>query len=81
MFLNKNLHYSLISVFSSICTTPVISLMCLFLQKFNGNIDRNSVVTQVLSPPIVARYIQIHAIEYNINLVGMRLELHGCPGN
>ena len=55
--------------------------MCLFLQKFKGNFDRKSVVTQVLSPPIVARYIKIGVIEYKGDHAGMRLELHGCPGN
>ena len=55
--------------------------MCLFLQKFDGNIDRSLVVTQVLSPPIVARYIKIHVIEYKNRYAGMRLELRGCPGN
>ena len=55
--------------------------MCLFLQKFDGNIDRSLVVTQVLSPPIVARYIKIHVIRHKGYYAAMRLELHGCPGN
>ncbi|XP_028414341.1 uncharacterized protein LOC114537501 [Dendronephthya gigantea] len=45
---------------------------------FDGNTDENSVVTNVLSPAVTARYIRIHPKTWN-NVISLRVELYGCP--
>ncbi|XP_028414250.1 venom prothrombin activator pseutarin-C non-catalytic subunit-like [Dendronephthya gigantea] len=44
---------------------------------FDGNTDENSVVTNVLSPAVTARYIRIHPKTWN-NHISLRVELYGC---
>lgn len=44
---------------------------------FNGNNDRNSIVTHVLVQPITARYVQIKPTEWHGH-ISMRAEFRGC---
>lgn len=45
----------------------------------NGNIDGDSVVTNKLDEPIIARVIRINPLEWNpYGMVCMRLEMYGC---
>ncbi|XP_028398874.1 lactadherin-like [Dendronephthya gigantea] len=44
---------------------------------FNGNEDQMSVVTNVLSPAITARYIRIHPVSWFHN-ISLRIEVFGC---
>ena len=46
------------------------------IEVFSGNSDKNTVVTNVLSPPITARYIRIHPQSW-YNRISMRMELYG----
>ncbi|CAB3999807.1 partial [Paramuricea clavata] len=45
-------------------------------EMFSGNDDKNTVVTNVLSPQINARYIRIHPQSW-CNHISMRMELYG----
>ncbi|XP_028398873.1 putative GPI-anchored protein pfl2 [Dendronephthya gigantea] len=45
---------------------------------FDGNTNGNSVVTNVLSPAVTARYIRIHPKTWN-NGISLKVELYGCP--
>ncbi|XP_028398876.1 lactadherin-like [Dendronephthya gigantea] len=42
-----------------------------------GNNDYRTIVKNVLSPPITARYIRIHPVSWDRNIC-MRIELYGC---
>ena len=42
-----------------------------------GNKDRHSVVQEVISPPIVARYIRVNPMSWNQH-ISLRLEFIGC---
>ncbi|XP_028395145.1 lactadherin-like [Dendronephthya gigantea] len=44
---------------------------------FDGNMEGNSVVTNVLSPAVTARYIRIHPRTWN-NHISLRVELYCC---
>ncbi|XP_028415658.1 retinoschisin-like [Dendronephthya gigantea] len=44
---------------------------------FDGNTDENSVVTNVLSPAVTARFIRIHPKTWNSH-ISLRVELYGC---
>jgi hypothetical protein len=44
---------------------------------FNGNTDRGSIVFNVLSPTVKARYIRIHP-ETWYGHISMRFEVYGC---
>ncbi|OWF49028.1 Thrombospondin-4 [Mizuhopecten yessoensis] len=44
---------------------------------FEGNSDRDTIVTNMLDPEIITRLIRIHPLTWN-NHVGLRLELVGC---
>ncbi|XP_060077614.1 uncharacterized protein LOC132557141 [Ylistrum balloti] len=44
---------------------------------FEGNTDKNTIVTINLDPEIVTHFIRIHPLTWN-NHVGLRLELVGC---
>jgi hypothetical protein len=45
---------------------------------FTGNSDQNTVVTNVLDPPITARYIRLLPKTWEGH-ISLRLELYGCP--
>ena len=47
------------------------------LQVFEGNRDRSSVVSHVLDPPIVARFVRIHPEAWHGH-ISMRAEFYGC---
>ena len=47
------------------------------IQIFSANSDRNTIVYNVLSPPITARYIRIAPWTYH-GKVAMRMEIYGC---
>ena len=47
-------------------------------QTFTGNRDLDSVVTQAIAPPIVARYVQIRPRGWRSHIC-MRVEFYGCP--
>ena len=48
---------------------------------FTGNTDRNTIVKNILQPPIVARYIRVLVKSWQLWPV-LRMELYGCvPGN
>lgn len=47
------------------------------LQYFQGNRDRNSIVTHAINPPILARYVRIHPRGWRSH-ISMRVELYGC---
>lgn len=49
------------------------------LKVFHGNHDSETVVYNVLVPPITARLIRILPVEWH-NQISMRLEIYGCPG-
>lgn len=55
------------------------SLSSLFLKIFYANHDSETVVYNVLAPPITARLIRILPVEWH-NQISMRLEIYGCPG-
>ncbi|CAH3172634.1 unnamed protein product [Porites evermanni] len=44
---------------------------------FQGNRDRNSIVTHAINPPILARYVRIHPRGWRSH-ISMRVELYGC---
>ncbi|XP_028395314.1 EGF-like repeat and discoidin I-like domain-containing protein 3 [Dendronephthya gigantea] len=46
-------------------------------KEFHGNTDGNSVVKNVLSPAVTARYIRIHPKTWII-YISLRVELYGC---
>jgi len=48
-----------------------------FLQVFIGNRDRNSIVKNVLSPAVTARYVRIHPLSWYRH-ISMRFEVYGC---
>ena len=43
-----------------------------------GNSDRNTIVKHTFAPPIIARFLRIYPLTYNI-YVCLRVELYGCP--
>ncbi|RMX51557.1 hypothetical protein pdam_00010334 [Pocillopora damicornis] len=45
---------------------------------FNGNQDQNTVVYNILSPPITTRYIRLKPLAWN-DRISMRMEIYGCP--
>eukprot|EP01132_Coremiostelium_polycephalum_P002876 gene2876-3574_t len=49
-------------------------------QVFNGNYDRNSIVTHTFDYPIRARAMSIHPVSWN-NHISLRLELYVRPGS
>lgn len=50
-----------------------------FLQIFQANNDSDSVVTNTLSPSILARFIRVLPLEWNqLETICLRLELYGC---
>ncbi|XP_034546674.1 coagulation factor VIII isoform X2 [Notolabrus celidotus] len=48
--------------------------------RFPGNIDSSSVKTNPIIPPIVARYVRIHPLDFK-HRPALRLELLGCDLN
>ena len=46
-------------------------------KEFQANTDRDSIVRNVLSPPVVARYIRIHPTNWS-RYIAMRVEFRGC---
>jgi hypothetical protein len=46
---------------------------------FTGNSDRKAIVSNVLDPPIFARYIRLLPKSKNTAYGSMRFELYGCP--
>ncbi|CAB4026958.1 Hypothetical predicted protein [Paramuricea clavata] len=47
------------------------------VKVFNGNTDKHSVVHNVISPPIVARYIRLEPKSWNGH-ISLRVEFYGC---
>ena len=47
------------------------------LKIFTGNTDRNSIVSQSLSPDNYTHYIRIHPLSWNES-IAMRVEVYGC---
>ena len=50
------------------------------IQVFDGNNDKDTVVSHDVNPPITARYIRFRPVEWRGN-IAMRVELYGCHGN
>ncbi|XP_028417633.1 uncharacterized protein LOC114542082, partial [Dendronephthya gigantea] len=46
-------------------------------KTFIGNTDRNTIIKNVLSPAITARYVRIHPVTWQSH-ISMRMELYGC---
>ncbi|CAH3140576.1 unnamed protein product, partial [Pocillopora meandrina] len=46
-------------------------------KEFNGNTDKDTVVVNVLIPPVTARYIRFRPVAWNGH-ISMRAELYGC---
>ena len=44
---------------------------------FKANFDRYTVVTHVLYPPIIARYIRIHPTTW-YGHISLRVDFYGC---
>ena len=61
--------------------TEMILLSLIFSrdQVFYGNQDTDTVVYNVLSPPITARYIRVSPVEWH-NHISLRMEIYGCFG-
>ena len=51
----------------------------LIFQIFYGNRDSDTVVYNILKPPITAHFIQILPLEWH-NHISLRIEIYGCPG-
>lgn len=63
---------------STKCSPLTNAITFLFwFQLFQGNKDDNSVVTNTFSPPIVARFIRLHPVEFK-RWPSLRMELYGC---
>ncbi|CAH3197418.1 unnamed protein product, partial [Porites evermanni] len=46
---------------------------------FLANKDRNTIVYNILNPPITTRFIRIKPMEWRGH-ISMRMEIYGCPG-
>lgn len=57
------------------CLSPLLSQH----QVFYGNQNSDTVVKNILSPPITARYIRLIPVEWH-NHISMRVEIYGCSG-
>ena len=66
----------LISVLISSCLHYVLSFW-IRIQIFTANSDQDTIVYNVLSSSIRARYIRIHPWTYH-NHISMRMEIYGC---
>ena len=51
----------------------------LSLQELQGNLDGNTIVTQELSPEIIARYVKVHPKTFH-TAIALRVEFHGWYG-
>ena len=49
------------------------------LQVFLANKDSNTIVYNILNPPITTRFIRIKPMEWR-GRISMRTEIYGCPG-
>ncbi|XP_028411993.1 coagulation factor VIII-like [Dendronephthya gigantea] len=47
------------------------------VKEFQGNSDRNTIVHNIFSPPISARFIRVHPTDWNAH-ISMRVEFYGC---
>ena len=56
-----------------------LTLFLFFIQVFPGNTDQETVVTNVLIPPIKARYLRLKPTEWQ-HTISLRMELYGCLG-
>ena len=54
-----------------------LSLLIYPIKEFNGNTHKDTVVVNVLNPPITARYIRFRPVAWNSH-ISMRAELYGC---
>lgn len=53
-----------------------------YLQEFKANNDSDSVVTNRLEVPILARFVRINPLAWNqLGSICLRLELYGCQTN
>ena len=50
--------------------------LCLYVQYFRGNRDRNTVVMHILRPKIEARVVRVHPVRW-VNHISMRVEFYG----
>ena len=46
-------------------------------QFFDGNTDRNTIVTIDFDPPVLGQYIRIHPTKWGLG-IGLRVEFVGC---
>ena len=47
------------------------------LKVFDGNTESHTVVSHVLDPPIIARFVRIRPVTWNSH-ISMRAEFFGC---
>lgn len=69
-----NIRYSLVNHNEDIFSFCYIKIS---LKIFTGNTDRNSIVSQSLSPDNYTHYIRIHPLSWNES-IAMRVEVYGC---
>ena len=55
----------------------LISHLHIVFKVFDGNTDRATVVTNVIDPPIIARFVRIHPQSWSSH-ISMRAEFFGC---
>ena len=56
----------------------IIIIIITIFQVFAANSDRDTIVSQVLTPRFRARYVRFVAMTWH-NYISMRAELYGCP--
>ena len=54
------------------------TFICISLQIFIGNSDRNTIKGNVFDPPIKARYVRIYPTAW-VNHISLRAEFYGLP--
>ena len=61
-----------------IVVVVIIIIIITIFQLFAANSDRDTIVSQVLTPRFRARYVRFVAMTWH-NHISMRAELYGCP--
>ena len=54
------------------------TFICISLQVFIGNSDRNTIKGNVFDPPMKARYVRIYPTAW-VNHISLRAEFYGLP--
>ena len=54
------------------------TFICITLQLFIGNSDRNTIKGNVFDPPMKARYVRIYPTAW-VNHISLRAEFYGLP--